>query len=97
MLDERTGLYYCKGGRIIDLSMRESLILAILIYNKNRVVPFGELVEEIYGEKDNEYARHCIRVITHNLRKKMQGEVKILTKTGVGYFVGRLKELKNDS
>lgn len=73
-------------NKTIPLTIRENKILKILIENKGKVVTYQQLCKLIYRETDY-YIKQCILNKMFKLRKKLKGEVEILTIRGVGYKI----------
>lgn len=75
MLDEISRVYLGKG-RVIQLSERETQVLAVLIENKDRLTSINEIVNKVYTvPPKNKFA--CVRGIIHRLRPKLKGEIEI--------------------
>ncbi|HMM21746.1 MAG TPA: response regulator transcription factor [Selenomonadales bacterium] len=79
-----------KGDEVIHLTLKESLLLELLIRNYGRVITKERIMEKIWGyNSDTEMAN--INLYIHYLRKKLKVS-SIKTVRGVGYF---LQEDKN--
>lgn len=74
-----------RGGKLVELSPREFLILRELLENTGRVLSRERLEESLYGW-DEEPESNAIEVHIHHLRKKLWPEL-IKTIRGVGYIV----------
>ncbi|PAJ75047.1 DNA-binding response regulator [Pseudoalteromonas sp. NBT06-2] len=70
-------------GKLIDLSRRETTLLAEFLNNPNRVLSKAKLEDVVYGW-DIEVESNSIEVHVHHLRKKLYTEI-IKTVRGVGY------------
>jgi DNA-binding response OmpR family regulator len=80
-----------KGGKPVQLTMREFSILEFLLYNKNRVVSRFSLAEHVWGDDYDPFTMsNFIDVHVKNLRRKIgdSGEGHIIrTVRGVGYII----------
>lgn len=83
MLDEKN-CRFITGKGIIELTRKETQLLAILIQNKNRVVTHKNLEEALYGING---VRGGIPNRISVLRKKLKGVLEIKTKTSIGYYI----------
>lgn len=76
------------NGREVELTPRESELLAALVGNAGRVVPTADLVRQAWGMKDRNAVEN-IKPYIHYLRKKIEVDPAsprwILTVRGVGY------------
>lgn len=77
---------YVGTDKIIDLTLKENKILSLLIQNKGKVVTHEQLCKLIYNDMDY-YLKECMINKVFGLRKKLKGEVEILTIRGVGYKI----------
>lgn len=73
-------------NRIIDLTVKENKILSLLIHNKGKVVTYEQLCKLIYNDMDY-YLKQCMSNKVFKLRKKLKGEVEILTIREIGYKI----------
>jgi len=73
-------------SKIIDLTPKENKILKLLLQNKGKVVTHEQLCKLIYNDIDY-YFKQCMKNKIHGLRKKLEGEVDILTVRGIGYKI----------
>ena len=83
---ERSVVY---GGRQIQLTRRESMLLELLLRSVGEVVTHEELLTRLWGEH---YAtsRHYLRVYINRLRSKLtpqDPDVLIVTVRGEGYMI----------
>jgi two-component system KDP operon response regulator KdpE len=73
----------------VALTPTEFEVLRVLVVNADRVVPYRELVREVWGGGFHEDARHLLRVNVNKLRRKIEADPArpryILTEIGVGY------------
>lgn len=83
MLDEKNCRFFA-DGKIIELTRKETQLLAILIQNKNRVVTHKNLEEALYGIDE---VKGGISNRISVLRKKLKGVLEIKTKIGLGYYI----------
>ena len=83
MLDERNCRYISASG-IIELTRKETYLLAILIDNRDKVVTHEYLAEKLYGIDG---IRGGISARIGKLRKKLAGVLEIKTKVGLGYYL----------
>lgn len=72
--------------RIIDLTINENKILLLLMKNKGEVITIEKLCKLIYND-EGYYLKECIRNKIFRLRRKLAGEVDIVTVIGVGYKI----------
>ena len=87
MLDEGR-LAYIGRDQIIFLNDDEFEILKLLLDNKGRVLTMKGIASILYGNIGlDSCVKDSIRQRIHRLRKKLSGEVEILTKRTVGYYV----------
>lgn len=84
-------------NKTIDLTVKENKILHLLIQNKGEVVTKEQLCRLLYNDIDY-YLEECMKIKIFGLRKKLKGEVEIVTIRGVGYKIPmnnyRNKEIK---
>lgn len=98
-----TKLGFPQKDIVIDLEDRnftkqELIILKLLLKNKNKVVSFDDLAENIWQEQvDDKFSLESLAKIIQNLRNKIrnQGIKKevIFTKRGKGYLLSSLNSL----
>jgi two-component system response regulator MprA len=75
-----------RAGRTLELSARESDLLALLLRNARRVVPREQAVAEIWaGDAHDNVVDHYIST----LRKKLGQPPLINTVRGIGFVLGR--------
>ncbi len=87
-----------RGGRAIDLTPKEFLLLEYLIRNAGQVVSRAMITEKVWGHSFESYS-NLIDVHINHLRKKMDRgfDPKLLhTVKGVGYFLGRRERSGGD-
>ncbi|MTH79793.1 response regulator transcription factor [Paracoccus aestuariivivens] len=72
-------------GRALNLTALEFRLLSCLVMNASRVVPPGELLEQIYGDDDSRDV-NAIEAVIARLRRKT-GPGIIGTRRGFGYFL----------
>lgn len=77
----------CLGGKAVELSRREYMLLKSLMENAGRVLTRNTLEARLYDWSD-EIASNALEVHIHHLRKKL-GPDLIQTVRGVGYKVNR--------
>ncbi|MFM2091378.1 MAG: hypothetical protein RLZZ127_1867, partial [Planctomycetota bacterium] len=78
-----------RGGRLIDLTPRETVVLAWLAGRHGRTVATVELAERLYGRYDPTTA-NAVEVLIGRLRRKLQaaGPAPLLhTRRGFGYVL----------
>lgn len=85
MHDEDNYIYVGVNKKIY-LTVKENKILSMLIRNKGNVVTYEQLCRLIYNDMDY-YFKECIRNKVFYLRKKLKGELEILTIRGIGYKI----------
>ncbi|HEX2953495.1 MAG TPA: response regulator transcription factor [Bacillota bacterium] len=74
-----------KGHRLIQLSVKETSLLELLMRNRGRVVTKDTIFERVWGyESETELAN--IDLYIHYLRKKL-GASYIKTVRGIGYYI----------
>ena len=73
------------AGNVINLSMREFVLLQHLLENVGRVIPRARLEQKLYGW-EGEVESNSLEVFIHHLRKKLGSEL-IRTVRGVGYMI----------
>lgn len=73
------------GGREVDLTKREFVLLEHLMLNTNRIVSKTEIAESVW-EISFDTGSNVIEVHLSSLRKKL-GEQVIKTKVGLGYYM----------
>ena len=80
-----------KGGKVIDLTLRESELLKFLASQKTQVFSRETLLEKVWGYEYFGDVR-TVDVTVRRLREKIEDDpgkpVYILTKRGVGYYFG---------
>lgn len=75
----------------IDLTRREFDVLAYLLVDKGRVVPWQEMIEKLWGDEPSERTAGTLRSCIRRLRGKLDdaGEPRYIKNVwGVGYTVG---------
>jgi len=74
------------GGRVIELSRIESMILAFLVANKGVTVGTSELMVLVW-EQDNYYNRNSLHGYIHKIRRhlSLDTSVSIINLRGIGY------------
>jgi len=75
-------------GQKIELSIRESVLLDLLLKNKGNVVTKETIAEQVWGGM-NYLNNQSLDVFMHNLRKYLSEDenIKIKTLRGVGYII----------
>lgn len=83
-LEQRTSR---RGNGSSDLTSTEFRLLSCLMLNEGRLVPYSQLVSEVWGEKP--VSRDClkfyVRRLRHKLRLALASPGYILNERGVGY------------
>ncbi|MFA9372791.1 MAG: response regulator transcription factor [Poseidonibacter sp.] len=69
-------------NELILLNKKEMLFFEVLISNQNRVVPYEELQDKVWG--DDIMTDSALRSLVRNLRKKLPSDI-IFNLSGVGY------------
>ncbi len=85
MYDE-DNLVFIGKEKVIQLTLKENIILSLLIKNKGKIIKLEEICKLIYKDIDF-YSKNCARNKIYKLRKKLQGEVDIVTVKGIGYKI----------
>ncbi len=78
-----------RGGKTIDLTAKEYMLLEYLIRNKNRVISRNEILEHVWST-NYDTSTNVIDVYINFLRKKIDKDydVKIIhTMVGMGYII----------
>ena len=83
MLDEKN-CRYIANGQVIELTVKESYMLRILIENKNKVVKYNQLSMELNKSED---IKGCVQTRMKRLREKLKGLLEIKTKYQIGYYI----------
>lgn len=86
MLDE-DNYRYIRNNEIINLTVHENIILALLIKNKGSVTTFNDIAQALYGSNSDTALNLNINLKIYRLRKKLKNEFKIYNRPGIGYFV----------
>jgi len=75
-------------GKNIELSIRESILLELLLKNKGNVVTKETIADQVWGGM-NYLNNQSLDVFMHNLRKYLSDDenIKIKTLRGVGYII----------
>lgn len=75
-----------RGGAEVSLTTTEFQMLAVLVRNRTRVVPKGQLLNQVWGYDADD---HLLEVHMSSLRRKLEahGPRLIQTVRGVGYVV----------
>jgi DNA-binding response OmpR family regulator len=76
----------CRGGRLIELSPRELMLLKTLLREPGRVFSRTELCESVWKHK-HEYETKLVEVFIGRLRKKLGNPPLIHTVRHVGYMI----------
>lgn len=73
---------------LVKLTPVEYKLLALLIKNRDQVVPYGRIMDEVWG-KDYSGETESIRITIRRLRKKLQDSPPnmIINKRGLGYML----------
>lgn len=71
------------GKTAIKLTVKESLILEMLMRNYGQVIPIDRILEKVWGENSTVY-RPYVHLYVHYLRKKLPG-LQLKTIHDVGY------------
>ncbi len=84
-----------KGNKEIELTNTEYLLLTLLAKNIGKVLTHNYLLKQIWGPNSIENTQY-LRVFIGQLRKKIEEEYSrpqiLVTESGVGYRMKRLKE-----
>ena len=73
------------GGRSLDLSARELVLLELLLRRADRMVSKEQILDHMC-EWSEEVSTNAIEVYVHRLRRKLEAaEVEIVTARGLGY------------
>ena len=85
VVDEGTRLV-TRAGSPVALTATEFEMLAVLVHNRRRVVPKGQLLTQVWGY---EAADHLVEVHMSSLRRKLEahGPRMIETVRGIGYIL----------
>ncbi len=83
--DEGTRLV-ARAGAEVNLTAIEFKMLAVLVRNRNRVVPKGQLLSQVWGYQADD---HLLEVHMSALRRKLEvnGPRMIQTVRGTGYVL----------
>ncbi|WP_095590228.1 response regulator transcription factor [Actibacterium ureilyticum] len=77
------------GGKRLDLTRREAMLLDVLIRQQGQFVSKARLYDSLYGFDDADVGVNAIELYIARLRKKFAGSgVSITTQRGVGYRIG---------
>jgi DNA-binding response OmpR family regulator len=80
------------GDEEIELTRQEFKVLAYLMMEQGRIVPWEELIEKIWGDEADERTastlRSCIRRLRHKIDDDAQDPRYIKNIWGVGYQIG---------
>jgi DNA-binding response OmpR family regulator len=74
------------AGKPVELSRRESTLLACLVQADGRCLSIGQIKDRLYG-LDQDVASNAVNVHVHNLRRKLGAGV-VDTVRGIGYRFG---------
>lgn len=73
------------GGEILQLTPREAAVLAALIKECGQPLTKQQLLDRVFGDKDD-VMLEAVEVVIHRLRKRLDdGGVRIVTLRGLGY------------
>ncbi len=84
---DRASRQVTRGGKPVDLSVREFALLDALLERAGTALSRTQLEERLYGWGE-EVESNAVEVHVHNLRKKLGAE-EIRTVRGVGYLIPR--------
>lgn len=75
-------------NRLVNLTPSEYRLLILLVKNKDKIVPYGKIMDEVWG-KDYSGETERIRIYVRRLRKKLQDSPPnmIVNKRGAGYML----------
>lgn len=74
-----------KNGNI-TLTKKEGRFISLLLNNKNRVVNFEEIGDNVWQDYEEVMTQNSLRTLVKNLRKKV-GEDIIINLSGIGYKI----------
>ena len=74
-------------GQALELSPRESALLAALLERMGHALPKEQLLSRVFPEQ-SEVQSDAIEVVAYRLRKKLVGSgLKLVTLRGLGYLL----------
>ena len=86
---DRVGRVAKVGGRSLELSARELVLLEVLLRRADRMVSKAQILDHMC-EWSEEVSTNAIEVYVHRLRRKLEvADVEIVTARGVGYRLQR--------
>ena len=87
MHDYKNFRYIANDNRHIELNNIENEILRILIAEKGNIVTYEYLCKHLYNSNDINIFINVLRANIHRLRKKLKGEINIITRIKIGYMI----------
>ncbi len=85
MHDDENCKFYGENG-IVDLTIKENLILKELLKNKGEIVTYEDLCMLLYNDNVDDYYKYSIRCTLFRLRNKLK-DVFIQNVRGKGYVI----------
>lgn len=87
MHDFENQRYINSKGEEIPLTPLENITLAVLLEKRGSIVTKKQLILDLYNQRSDECLEMCIRGLIKKLRVKLNGEVEIRTRRGLGYYI----------
>ena len=86
------------GAEVVDLTFSELELLQVFFRQPDRVIPYSEIAEAIWGNSDHGSIRH-LNVLVHRLRSKLSAShpFAIETVRGRGYGLLKSREAEQQS
>lgn len=84
------------GHEVVDLTYHELELLRIFFDKPDRVIPYAEITQAIWGDSQRATTRH-LNVLVHRLRSKLTASHPYVIETvrGRGYGLLKLRDAEN--
>lgn len=86
MLDEMQQRLYI-DGKIIELTLLQTILLSVLVENKNKVVTYDKLAKILYGLPMDREIHQRIKTLVARTRKTIGNTLEIKTRATFGYMI----------
>lgn len=87
MHDYKNFRYISSDNKDIELNYMENETLKVLLLEKGNIVKYEYLCQYLYHSTDIDVYKNVLRAHIHRLRKKLNGELSIVTRNKIGYII----------
>ena len=78
---------YILNDKYIPLTHIENEILNMLILEKGNIVTYEKICKKLFKSKNTDKYKQTLTIILYRLRKKLSGDVTIVTRNNIGYMI----------